>query len=169
MIAVKANQSNLYKQIQKMTQQTTASSVDESFERSRDRFIHRQVAVFEDLSSISPQWVGIKRLIKVTRTGTRRGLPYHQVVYYMSSLSLTAREFAIGIRSHWGIENRLHWVKDVVFQEDKCRIRTGSAPANLSLIRTIVINLLRRNGFVSLTKAIRLLAHDLEAIFLLIT
>jgi predicted transposase YbfD/YdcC len=47
----------------------------------------------------------------------------------------TASEFADGIRGHWGIENRLHWVKDVVFKEDSSRIRTGNAPANFSIVR----------------------------------
>lgn len=169
MIAVKANQTNLYKQIQTLTQQTAASSIDNSFERSRDRFTHRLVSVFEDLSGISPQWVGLKRVIKVERTGTRSCLPYHQVAYYISSLTLAAEEFAIGIRAHWGIENRLHWVKDVVLQEDGSRIQQAYAPANFSIIRTIVINLFRRNGYASLTSAMRLIAHDLDAIFLLVT
>lgn len=168
-IAVKANQPKLYKQIQTVTEQTTPSSIDDSFERSRDRKTHRAISVFEDLSGISSEWIGLQRLIKVERLGTRAGLPYHQVAYYISSLTLTAREFAQGIRSHWGIENRLHWVKDVVLQEDGSRIRQAYAPANLSIIRSIVINLFRRNGYASLTSAMRLMAHDLDAIFLLVT
>ena len=167
-IAVKANQTNLYKKIQTLTHQTTPSSIDRSFESSRDRKTHRLVSVFEDLSGISPDWIGLKRLIKVERTGTRNSLPYHQVAYYISSLTLKAGEFAKGIRAHWTIENQLHWVKDVVFTEDRSRIRTGYAPANLSIIRTIAINLVRLNGYTSITSAMRLLAHDLNAIFLLI-
>lgn len=166
-IAVKANQPKLYKQIETLTQLLTPSSISHSCERSRDRVTHRICSVFEELSGISQDWVGLKRLIKVERTGTRKNRPYHQVVYYISSLSLTAFEFAKGIRAHWTIENRLHWVKDVVLQEDRSRIRSGYAPANLSIIRTIAINLIRQNGYASLTSAMRLLAHDLDAIFLL--
>lgn len=124
--------------------------------------------MFEDISGISSDWIGLKRLIKVERTGTRAGLPYHHIAYYISSLSLTAGEFGRGIRDHWGIENRLHWVKDVVFFEDRSRIRSGDAAANFSMIRTMAINLLRRHGYTSLTNAMRLLAHDLEQIFFLI-
>jgi predicted transposase YbfD/YdcC len=124
--------------------------------------------VFENISGISSDWIGLERLIKVERTGTRAGLPYQHIAYYISSLTLTAAEFASGIRDHWGIENRLHWVKDVVLQEDRSRIRSGYAPANLSMIRTMAINLLRRHGYASLTSAMRLLAHDLDAIFLLL-
>lgn len=166
--AVKANQPKLYKQIQTLTQLSTPSSIAHSYEQCRDRVTHRICSVFEDLSGISQDWIGLQRLIKVERRGTRKKLPYHQVVYYISSLSLTAVEFAKGIRAHWAIENRLHWVKDVVLQEDRSRIRSGYAPANLSIIRTIAINLLRQNGYASLTSAIRLLAHDLNAIFLLL-
>jgi len=168
-IAVKANQPNLYKQIQTVTAQTTPSSIDYSFERCRNRKTHRQVSVFENTAGISCDWIGLKRLIKVERTGTRAGLPYEQIVYYISSLKITAVEFARGIRDHWGIENRLHWVKDMVFCEDRSRIRSGDAPANFSIIRTIAINLLRLHGYTSLTNAMRRLAHDLDAIFLLFT
>lgn len=166
-IAVKANQPSLYKQIQALTAQTTPSSIAHSFERSRDRKTHRQVSVFEDISGISSDWIGLKRLIKVERTGSRAGLPYEQIAYYISSLTFTASEFARGIRDHWGIENRLHWVKDMVLCEDRSRIRTLDAPANFSLIRAIVMNLLRLHGYTSLTNAMRRLAHDLDAIFLL--
>jgi predicted transposase YbfD/YdcC len=62
----------------------------------------------------------------------------------------------------------LHWVKDVVLSEDKSPIRAGQACANLSIIRTIVINILRRHGYASVTKAQRLIAHDLDKIFLLL-
>ena len=54
----------------------------------------------------------------------------------------TAEKFAQGIRGHWGIENRLHWVKDVVFQEDNSKIRMSNAPANLSVMKAIAINIL---------------------------
>lgn len=63
--------------------------------------------------------------------------------------------FAVGIRGHWGIENRLHYVKDVVFFEDSSPITNINAATNLSILTTIVINLLRYNGYCSMTKAIR--------------
>ena len=77
----------------------------------------------------------MKSLIKVERNGTRAGT-YHQVAYYISSLVRSATDFAKGIRGHWGIENRLHWLKDVIFDEDHSTIRMGNAPANLSGVRT---------------------------------
>jgi predicted transposase YbfD/YdcC len=166
-VAVKANQKRLYKQIQLNTQQTTPISVDISTEHRSDRLTTRTVSVFDNLTDISSEWVGLERLVKVERKGTRAGKPYEQVAYYISSLRLNAAQFAQGIRGHWGIENRLHWVKDVVLEEDSSRIRLGNAPANLSIIRSLVIAILRNNGYSSITTAVRMIAHNLEQIFLL--
>ncbi len=176
MVAVKANQKRLYKQIQLNTQQTTPISVDISTEHRSDlrfaaalryRLTTRTVSVFDNLTDISSEWVGLERLVKVERIGTRAGKPYEQVAYYISSLRLNAAQFAQGIRGHWGIENRLHWVKDVVLEEDSSRIRLGNAPANLSIIRSLAIAILRNNGYSSITTAVRMIAHNLEQIFLL--
>ncbi|HAX89715.1 MAG TPA: ISAs1 family transposase [Cyanobacteria bacterium UBA11370] len=166
-MAVKANQKRLYEQIQLTTEQATPLSVDITTEHRSDRLTTRTVSVFDDLSDISSEWVGLARLVKVERTGTRASKPYHQIAYYISSLSLNAAQFAQGIRGHWGIENRLHWVKDVVLEEDSSRIRLGNAPANLSIIRSLVIAILRYNGYSSITKAVRMIGHNLEQIFLL--
>jgi hypothetical protein len=90
------------------------------------------------------------------------------IAYYISSLRLHAAQFAQGIRAHWGIENRLHWVKDVVLEEDSSRIRLGNAPANLSIIRSLAIAILRYNGYSSITTAVRMIGHNLERIFLML-
>ncbi len=168
MIAVKGNQKRLYEQIHLTAQQTTPISFDIATERRSDRITTRTVSVFDDLTGISDDWVGLARLVKVERQGTRAGKPYHQIAYYISSLTLNAAQFAQGVRGHWGIENRLHWVKDVVLQEDCSRMRQGNAPANLSIIRSFVIALLRYNGYSSITTAVRMIGHNLERIFLLI-
>ncbi|MBP5976888.1 ISAs1 family transposase [Brasilonema sp. CT11] len=67
----------------------------------------------------------------------KKGEKYHEIVCYISSLICTAKDFALGIRGHWSIENCLHWVKDVVLKEDSSTIRLGNAPANLSIIRAL--------------------------------
>ncbi|MEH1872830.1 hypothetical protein [Nostoc sp.] len=68
------------------------------------------------MNGIDLSWAGIKSLIRVKKTGTRGDKPYHEVVCYINSLIHPAREFACGIRGHWSIENRLHWIKDVVLK-----------------------------------------------------
>ncbi len=168
MIAVKANQKRLYEQIQLTTEQATPLSFDITTEHRSDRVTTRTVSVFDDLSGINSEWVGLARLVKVERTGTRAGKPYEQIAYYISSLNLNAAQFAQGIRGHWGIENRLHWVKDVVLEEDSSRMRQGHAPANLSIIRSLAIAILRYNGYASITTAMRMIGHNLEQIFRLL-
>ncbi len=64
--------------------------------------------------------------------------------YYISSLSTHAQQFAESVRSHWGVENSLHWVLDVAFREDDCRIRKDNAPQNFAVLRQIAVNLLGR-------------------------
>ena len=64
--------------------------------------------------------------------------------FFLSSLAADAQAFAGYIRSHWGIENQLHWCLDVVFAEDACRIRKEHAPRNISVLHRLALNLLRQ-------------------------
>jgi predicted transposase YbfD/YdcC len=167
-IAVKENQPKLYHHIQKTAANQKPISRHIETEKTRDRLTKRTVEVFDDLKGIDPKWTQIKSLIKVERVGTRRGKPYHDIAYYISSLIGTAQEFAHGIRGHWSIENRLHWVKDVVLNEDLSTIHTGDAPANISLVRAIVLNVLRRNGYTSITTAQRFISNDIDKLLILL-
>lgn len=91
-----------------------------------------------------------------------------RVAYYISSLGCSAVDFAQGIRGHWAIENRLHWVKDVIFDEDRSMIRQGNAPANRSIILALALNLLRRNGHFSITSAQRFMSNDIDKLLSLV-
>jgi predicted transposase YbfD/YdcC len=64
--------------------------------------------------------------------------------YFLSSLPLGVETFARAVRSHWGVENKLHWVLDVCFREDQSRAREGHAAENLATLRTLALNLLKR-------------------------
>lgn len=65
-----------------------------------------------------------------------------EIRYFISSLQGDAEQFGNSVRSHWGIENSLHWVLDVALREDDCRIRKDNAPQNFAIIRQIAVNLL---------------------------
>lgn len=168
MIAVKGNQPSLHRLIKQQASTSRHASRHITRERTRNRVTTRTVQVFQPLTGNHQQWSGLKSLIQVERTGTRAGKAYRQVAYYISSLTCHARDFALGIRGHWGIENRLHWVKDMVFHEDRSRIRSGNAPANCSIIFSFALNILRDNGYASITSAHRFLAHNLDKLFSLV-
>ena len=74
---------------------------------------------------------------------TRGGTVEHARRYYLCSKPLDAATFAEVVRAHWGVENRLHWVLDVAFDEDQCRLRTGNGPENMAIFRHIAMNLMR--------------------------
>ena len=81
--------------------------------------------------------------------------------YYLSSATLSARQFAAAVRAHWHVENRLHWVMDVVFHNDLMRLRTEHGPANMAAIRHMSLNLIRRiNDKASLKVRRKTLAWD---------
>src|SRR5471032_870246 len=63
--------------------------------------------------------------------------------YYISSARLDPTAFANAVRVHWGVENRLHWVLDVVFHDDLARLRTGDGPQNMAIVKHIAMNLVR--------------------------
>ena len=63
--------------------------------------------------------------------------------YYLSSTKLDAKAFAAAVRAHWGIENRLHWVLDVVFHDDLARLRSLNGPQNMALVKHMAMNLVR--------------------------
>ncbi len=107
--------------------------------------------------------MGIKEIVKVKRTTytLKKELPSLDVSYYISSIQGSASSYNQGIRSHWAIENSLHYVKDVTFNEDASLVRTGNAPTNFSIIRNIAINVLRRMDFISFPQAIRMIGGDI--------
>ena len=74
----------------------------------------------------------------------RNGAIEHESRYYVCSTKLDAQTFARAVRDHWGIENRLHWVLDVVFHDDLARLRSGYGPENMAVVKHMAVNLLRK-------------------------
>lgn len=64
--------------------------------------------------------------------------------YYLASAKLSAEQFARAVRAHWGVENRLHWIMDVVFHDDLMRLRTANGPANMATIRHAALNIIKQ-------------------------
>ncbi len=110
-------------------------------EEQRSYFV---CAVPDDLPDRA-RWANLKAIGVAISEGTRNGKPSSDVRYYILSRKLSAKRFGGAVRSHWSIENRLHWQLDVTFQEDQCRVRKGHADANLSSLRRTALSLLKNN------------------------
>jgi predicted transposase YbfD/YdcC len=113
---------------------------------------------------VSAGWVGLRSFVRVHRDVCHDGKQSEEVAFYISSLPDTtpAAVFATGIRGHWSIENSLHYVKDVTLKEDASRIRTKYGPENMSILRNITLNILRRFHFTNIAQAIRIVGHDMR-------
>ena len=97
-----------------------------------------------DYLGTKTQWSGLRAAVKVSaRRETAEGATVHSR-YYISSLEAPAEKMLEAVRSHWSIENSLHWTLDVTFREDQCRIRKDYAPQNMATLRQISHNLLKK-------------------------
>lgn len=90
-----------------------------------------------------PRFPGLAMIGMVESRVERGGGIAGERRYYICSARLDAETFARAVRAHWGVENRLHWVLDVIFHDDLARLRTGHGPENMAIVRHIGMNLLR--------------------------
>jgi len=90
------------------------------------------------------RWKGLSTVIRVESTRIVRGSTSIETRHYISSRNLTAKQALHAVRSHWSIENGLHWVLDTAFREDESRIRAGNAAANFSALRALALSLLKQ-------------------------
>ena len=129
----------------------------------RHTLIKRELHCFTYQESL-PQWnrANIQTLIRVERTFLRKEGPHLETAYHITNHRWQEAQAAKAIRAHWEIENRLHWVKEVVLKEDRTPPKTGFGPQNLALINNWLISLYRKNGFDRITKAIRIVRNDFQ-------
>lgn len=155
-VQVKGNQKSLCEGIQQTIRHQKATAKLVTKEKNRGRQETRKFRLYNnDGLYLSSDWKKLNSVIEVTNTGKRMGKRYHEVHYYISSLCAKHIDvFAKGIRNHWLIENRLHWVKDVIQNEDGSRIADKRLATNLSLIKSITISLYRINGYTSVKRSL---------------
>jgi predicted transposase YbfD/YdcC len=159
-IGVKKNQKSLYKYMEEHAQQRAIGSCSE-MELNKGRFERRVIRVYEIDREMALNWSGAKQFVQVNRTVKEKGRQSRETAYFISSIEVSALLYNVGIRSHWGIENCLHWVKDVTLKEDASKIIMGEAPSIISTIRNGALNIFRKNGMHEIAKAIRLVSNDI--------
>ena len=123
----------------KVTQETTVDG-------DHGRIETRTCTVFHDVGWLQERhnWPGLKTVVMVESVRELNDKIERETRFYITSLVMLAHEIGPIIRGHWAIENSLHWVMDMIFRDDECRIRTQNAPANFTTIRHMAQNLLRR-------------------------
>jgi predicted transposase YbfD/YdcC len=89
-------------------------------------------------------WPGLKGVVMIESIREINDKLERETRFYITSLVLLADQLGPIIRSHWAVENSLHWVMDMVFRDDECRVRTDHAPANFTTLKHMATNLLRR-------------------------
>jgi predicted transposase YbfD/YdcC len=156
-MTVKANMPALYRQLKKLpwTAIPAVSAVSTDHGRRARRTIK---------AALAPAWIGFDgaaQVAQLRRTVTANGKKTVEVVYLITSdRDADPLTLAAWVRSHWEIENRLHWVRDVTYQEDKSLVRTGNAPRVMASLRSLAISLLRLDGHVNIAAANRHHARD---------
>jgi predicted transposase YbfD/YdcC len=152
-LALKGNQGTLREDVEVFAAEQmangfkdTAISRSETVDGDHGRIETRTVTVMHDMEWLRHRhdWPGLKAVAMVESTREIGAKIERETRFYITSSTRPAEQAGVAIRSHWSIENSLHWEMDVVFRDDDCRVRTDNAPANLAVIRHIAHNVLRR-------------------------
>ena len=157
LMTVKANMPTLYRQLKKLpwAEIPAISSVTTDHGRRARRTIK---------AALAPAWIGFSgaaQVAQLRRTVTRNGSRTVEVVYLITSdRDASPATLAAWVRGHWHIENKLHWVRDVTYQEDNSLVRTGNAPRVMASLRSLAISLLRLDGHANIAAANRHHARD---------
>ena len=156
-MTVKGNMPTLYRQLKKLPWAAVPAVSAVSTDHGRRACRTIKVA-------LAPAWIGFDgaaQVAQLRRTVTNKGKKTVEVVYLITSdRDAGPVTLAAWVRSHWEIENKLHWVRDVTYQEDKSLVRTGNAPRVMATLRSLAISLLRLDGHANIAAANRHHARD---------
>ncbi len=148
----------------------------ETWDKAHGRLEYRQITCSPDLNEwFADRWSGVAQVFRLQRTTVllKSCQVRQQVVYGISNLSLSqapAKRMLALNRGHWGIENRLHWRRDVSLGEDRCQTRTGAAPGMLACLNSAILSLMDRLGICNLPRQARFFdAHVDQAVAALLT
>ena len=152
-LALKGNQSSLRDDVELFVAeqkakdfQDTTISRNQTVDGDHGRIETRTTTVIHDVAWLQERhdWPGLKGVVMVESIREIDGKAEYETRFYITSLALLAAQLGSIVRSHWAVENSLHWVMDMIFRDDECRVRTDHAPANFTTIKHMAHNLLRR-------------------------
>ena len=152
-LALKGNQGTLKDDVMLFVEEQKAVdfkdakiSRDKTVDGDHGRIETREVTVIHDAEWLQKRhdWPGLKSIVVVESTREVGDKTEREMRLYITSLVLVANQIGPMVRGHWMIENGLHWVMDMIFRDDECRVRTDNAPANLATIKHMAYNLMRR-------------------------
>lgn len=154
-LALKGNQGNLFEDVQQLFQwahlqgfRDIEHDFYETLNAGHGRIEKRRCWTLGQVEGLidAEQWAQLASITMVESLRQCEGKTSREVRYYISSLPPDAQRLAASIRTHWSIENPLHWVLDVAFQEDECRIRNGHAPENFAILRHLAVSALNQES-----------------------
>lgn len=155
LLAVKGNQETLCEDVEQEFKQAMADGFAhmdheyyETLEKSHGRLEKRQYWLTKDVAGLGTleRWPKLNAMAMCRATRTLKGQTSVEDRYFItSSANRSVEKIATGIRAHWEVENCLHWVLDIAFDEDQCRIRSGYAAENLATMRRLALNALKTN------------------------
>ncbi len=159
---VKANRPKLLAALKKLPRNKVPTG-SRSTETGHGRRATRTIKVI-DLPALPgwPEFVGVSQVAQLRRTVAKAGKKSVEVVYLITSVDrhdAPPAVLAAWVQNHWGIENRLHWVRDVTFDEDRSQVRTGPLPRIMASLRNTALNLLRLIGRTEIAAATRHHSH----------
>lgn len=152
-LGLKENHPTLHQEVEQFFEAAQAEAYrdtrcdqDETVDGGHGRIELRRVSASDDIDWLADKshWKGLRSVVMVESERTVGDKTSFERRYYLSSLAADAALLGERIRGHWGIENQLHWVLDMAFDEDRSRIRRGHGPDNFALLRKIALILLKR-------------------------
>ena len=154
-LALKGNQKTLQEQATHLFTHTAIESVDEDVDMSGGRIEVRKCSVIKNLNLLDEKenWKKLTSIIRIESSRQTANTTSTETRYYISSLTKTSKEFNKLIRSHWQIENKLHWQLDITFTEDASRKREGHSAENFSLLTKTALNIIKINTTEKLSMA----------------
>lgn len=152
-LALKGNQGTLREDVELFANEQkatgfldTTASRNETIDADHGRIETRRVTVVHDVAWLQERhaWPGLKGVVIVDSRREIGGREERETRYYLTSSAWPAKQLGPMVRDHWGVENGLHWVMDMTFRDDECRIRTEHAPENFVTIKHMAANIARK-------------------------